>query len=240
MLVRHFKELGEASWLRQAHEIEGKTLQEIAAAIGCSGSSVSLAMRRAGIKVQNMRKGYGSHAPRPKKNRDTLHNEAWLRDRYLIEKLSTPEIARMCDCAVPSVCHALRKFNIPVREMSDAKTGRKIGSAQSEIGSGSVSRNRLQQYQRRQELKAEMVAAYGGCCACCGETEIAFLSLDHTNGGGAADRETHGGRDPLVKSLKRRGWPKEGYRILCMNCNIATKFGRTCPHQLKKEMQDVG
>lgn len=34
------------------------------------------------------------------------------------------------------------------------------------------------------KIRSEMIAAYGGCCACCGETEPAFLSLDHIGGGG--------------------------------------------------------
>ena len=65
----------------------------------------------------------GSHAPRPKKNRDTVHNEAWLRARYLDDRMSTTEIARLTDCSVPSVLWAMRKFGIQPRSMSEAKKG---------------------------------------------------------------------------------------------------------------------
>jgi len=66
----------------------------------------------------------GSHAPRPKKNRDTLHNEAWLRARYIDAQQSSGEIATELGVATQSVLWALRKFGIPIRSISEAKTGR--------------------------------------------------------------------------------------------------------------------
>jgi hypothetical protein len=66
----------------------------------------------------------GSHDPRPKKNRDTLHNEPWLRNRYLDEGRSATEIARELGCSKQSVLWAVRKFGIPVRPMSESKRGR--------------------------------------------------------------------------------------------------------------------
>ncbi len=176
--------------------------------------------------------GHGSNAPRPKKNKDTLHNEAWLRQKYLDEKLSTTDIARLCDCSVPTVWWALRKFGIEARAMSEAKTGRPIQARGIGEPTNSVDRQRQREYERSQALKLEMIAAYGGRCVCrgCDVTEPAFLTLDHPDGGGTADRKAAGGRDALIRKLKSEGWPQEGYRLLCMNCNLATKFGRTCPH----------
>jgi len=88
-------------------------------------------------------------------------------------------------------------------------------------------------YWRERNLaqKAEMVSAYGGRCECCGETEITFLSLDHVLGGGTQHRKAVGnGR--ILRDLRDAGWPKGGYRVLCMNCQFGYRFGRTCPHQL--------
>jgi hypothetical protein len=31
--------------------------------------------------------------------------------------------------------------------------------------------------------------------------------------------------------LKKHGWPKEGFTILCFNCNCAKGIYGTCPHQ---------
>lgn len=83
----------------------------------------------------------------------------------------------------------------------------------------------------RTRLRAELVAAYGGRCACtkCPETNPAFLTLDHINGDGRAHRMKLGSH--TYADLRRRGWPREGYRLLCWNCNAMTRFGRTCPHE---------
>jgi hypothetical protein len=41
-------------------------------------------------------------------------------------------------------------------------------------------------------LRAELIAAYGGRCACCGESESIFLDLDHVNNDGKEDRQRRG------------------------------------------------
>lgn len=82
---------------------------------------------------------------------------------------------------------------------------------------------------RRGKLKAEMMAAYGSECACCKESNEEFLTLDHVHGGGGKHRRSISGGS-VYQDLKNKGWPKEGYRILCMNCNFATRFGQPCPH----------
>lgn len=79
--------------------------------------------------------------------------------------------------------------------------------------------------------REEMLEAYGGKCACpkCPETNPAFLTLEHINGDGAAHRKAVG-RGHTIADLRRRGWPKDGYTLLCWNCNCATRGGKTCPH----------
>lgn len=66
----------------------------------------------------------GSHSPRPKKNRDTLHNEQWLRARYLDEAMSMDQIGAQLGCSKQSVAWALKKFAIPSRDRSESKLGR--------------------------------------------------------------------------------------------------------------------
>lgn len=80
-------------------------------------------------------------------------------------------------------------------------------------------------------IRAEALAQYGGQCACCGEQEDAFLALDHARRDGNAHRARVGGQAGVYRDLKRRGWPTDGYRLLCHNCNMATRFGAICPHQ---------
>lgn len=87
------------------------------------------------------------------------------------------------------------------------------------------------------QARAEMISAYGGSCQCCGELEPRFLTLEHKNGGGNQERKLYGGgkntgsaSQRIIRRLRREGWPKENYTVLCANCNMASKWG-TCPHQ---------
>jgi hypothetical protein len=84
-----------------------------------------------------------------------------------------------------------------------------------------------------EKLKTEMIRAYGGRCTCCGEARMVFLTIEHTKRDGAAHRSAlgNGGGASVWRDLRKRGWPKEGFTILCWNCNMATRFGAECPHK---------
>lgn len=82
--------------------------------------------------------------------------------------------------------------------------------------------------------RAEAFAAYSTAaqpsCACCGEGVLAFLSLDHVNGGGRAHRQETGGGG-FYSWLKRHNYPA-GFQVLCHNCNLGRQLnGGVCPHQ---------
>ena len=79
-------------------------------------------------------------------------------------------------------------------------------------------------------VKKEIVAAYGGKCQCCGESHIEFLTIDHMNGDGTAHRAVTGKGRKIYQDLKNRGFPQDGYQLLCLNCNIALGFYGYCPH----------
>jgi hypothetical protein len=83
---------------------------------------------------------------------------------------------------------------------------------------------------RREKLRAELLAAYGGKCACkrCPETNPAFLTLEHVGGGGKQHREKVGSHS--YADLRRRGFPQDSYTLLCWNCNAGSRFTRVCPH----------
>ena len=84
---------------------------------------------------------------------------------------------------------------------------------------------------RRARLRSEMLEAYGSKCECCGEAERMFLQLDHIDGGGTKERKEFRNVEYLMLDLKKRGWPKEKYRLLCANCNFGRWMnGGTCPH----------
>jgi hypothetical protein len=84
--------------------------------------------------------------------------------------------------------------------------------------------------------KLEVLKAYGGLrCACCGETELAFLSIDHMNGGGSKHFQALRNEGlNFYKWLKANGYPP-GYQVLCFNCNHGRHInGGICPHQAAK------
>lgn len=78
-------------------------------------------------------------------------------------------------------------------------------------------------------------AHYGPNCACCGESNIAFLVLDHIYGKGDAHRKIMSPSYPnsgtgytLYRWLFLRNWPPI-VQVLCANCNTAKTRG-VCPH----------
>lgn len=74
---------------------------------------------------------------------------------------------------------------------------------------------------------------YGNLCACCGEREPKFLSIDHVNNDGYVERKSRGGRsDAVILHIIRQNFP-DTYQILCMNCNFGkSRNAGVCPHQL--------
>jgi len=88
-----------------------------------------------------------------------------------------------------------------------------------------------------QKLKLKVMESYGGKCACCGESNIAFLSIDHILGDGAAHRSKMPGVN-LYKWLRNNGFPKDNFQCLCMNCNFAKSNNPGgCPHEIERQKQ---
>lgn len=86
--------------------------------------------------------------------------------------------------------------------------------------------------QRNQRMKFAALEAYGGQrCSCCGETEVAFLTIDHIDGCTAETRKVQGLGTRFYYWLRRNGYPS-GFQVLCFNCNLGRRIhGGTCPHQ---------
>ena len=73
-----------------------------------------------------------------------------------------------------------------------------------------------------------VIERLGGKCACCGETDKEFLTIDHVEGGGGQHMKAIGN---LSSYLYRHGWKEGEYRCLCMNCNFSFGHYGYCPHQ---------
>lgn len=91
--------------------------------------------------------------------------------------------------------------------------------------------------ERRNAAKEAAYNAYGGYkCACCGETEIAFLSIDHVHNDGAEHKRQNNIRtgEQMYRWLARNKFPP-GFQVLCMNCQWGKRNNNgVCPHQSEK------
>ena len=83
---------------------------------------------------------------------------------------------------------------------------------------------------RRDRIKELVIRTYGGKCACCAESRIEFLSIDHKYNDGNIDRKEHGlSGNSIYVRIRDSGFP-EHLQVLCYNCNMAKAFYGNCPH----------
>lgn len=77
----------------------------------------------------------------------------------------------------------------------------------------------------------KLLEIYGDECACCGEDEPQFLTVDHIDGKGGEHRKRTGGSRKMQLDLIKNP-REEGIQTLCFNCNcVKQRTGGTCPHQ---------
>ena len=89
--------------------------------------------------------------------------------------------------------------------------------------------------------KDQVFTAYGGyICKCCGEDEPMFLSIDHIDNNGAAERKSglyRASGTAFYQWLRKQKFPS-GYQVLCMNCQVGKhKNGGVCPHQTSSTLK---
>lgn len=93
---------------------------------------------------------------------------------------------------------------------------------------------RIRDVRRKERLRKLVLEHYGGSppkCACCGETEIRFLTVDHINPTHKPDRKGKRKRGVNYGWIVKNDFP-EGFQILCFNCNCGRYYnGGICPHK---------
>ena len=83
----------------------------------------------------------------------------------------------------------------------------------------------------REKIKNMVFEHYGKECACCGEKNQYFLTIDHINGDGRNHRKKI--KIQLNSWLVKNNFP-EGFQTLCLNCNFGRyENGGICPHKDK-------
>jgi ferric-dicitrate binding protein FerR (iron transport regulator) len=125
------------------------------------------------------------------------------------------------------------KSRVHAREWRNRKLAEASPEEQAAIRAAEALKTKRNQDRR----KDQVFAAYGGYrCACCGESERMFLSIDHVNNDGNVERKSGAYRSSgtaFYLWLVKQQFPP-GYQVLCMNCQIGKhKNGGVCPHQQK-------
>lgn len=89
---------------------------------------------------------------------------------------------------------------------------------------------------RNRKVREQAIRAYGDKCACCGETEFGFFTIDHVENNGGVHRKEIGvsAGTAFYQWLIRNKFPA-GFQVLCMNCNAAKQWWGECPHQTKRK-----
>lgn len=72
----------------------------------------------------------------------------------------------------------------------------------------------------RQKTRLEVINNYSGKCMDCGEVDPVVLTIDHVKGGGKQHRaELISKGNYFYCWLKKNNFPKDGFELVCRNCN---------------------
>jgi hypothetical protein len=82
------------------------------------------------------------------------------------------------------------------------------------------------------EERHKFFEMYGEVCACCGESTIEFLTVEHIQGQIGRTHRKFGNK--AYKEAIREYRP-DLYEVLCMNCNHARGRYGYCPHRKDKK-----
>lgn len=80
----------------------------------------------------------------------------------------------------------------------------------------------IQSRKSSDKIRTEVLIAYGCRCAYCGEANTDQLQIDHVFGDGKDHRVEFGGANRMLYYwLKKHGFPKDRFQLLCRVCNWA-------------------
>ena len=80
--------------------------------------------------------------------------------------------------------------------------------------------------QNRIDIRAEMVAVYGGKCTACGIADARVLDIDHIDNNGGASRKQGMWGWRLYRWLRKHKYPRDNFQLLCRNCNWIKEIER--------------
>ena len=122
-----YPQLNDRDWLYQKYWIERLTCRAIAELVGCEATAVLKALKRLGIPRRTNSEAHKGAIPQNKGQTKypELRDEDWLYQKYWIEELSIHKIANIVGCSDYAVWCALLRFNILMRNKSEAVKGEK-------------------------------------------------------------------------------------------------------------------
>lgn len=80
--------------------------------------------------------------------------------------------------------------------------------------------------ENRIKIRSEMINAYGGKCVACGIDNPIVLDIDHIDNSGGVHRKNGMWGWRLYRWLRKNGYPKDNYQLLCKNCNWIKEMER--------------
>lgn len=94
-------------------------------------------------------------------------------------------------------------------------------------------KQRARSYMRR----SAVIHFYGDQCAQCGEDEYSKLTIDHIHGGGTKHRKEMGSN--IIDYLYNNTISKDGYQVLCYNCNCSKDVEYKDQQSYRKKQQVI-
>ena len=91
---------------------------------------------------------------------------------------------------------------------------------------------KMSRLEKDRARKVRIIETFGGVCACCGEGNVKFLSIDHVKNDGAERRRKNPKESNIYKFLDKATPDMDVYQVLCYNCNCGKAInGGVCPHK---------
>jgi hypothetical protein len=156
--------------------------------------------------------------------------ESKRRKRKVVERVA----AGLCTACGKVPATIKRKTCVVCREAN------RVEASQLRHAQGWKEYNKVYNKVRRLKIKKIVLEHYGNKCVCCGETNEAFLTLDHINNDGAKQRQKHRSAGGVLHNyIVKHGFPTD-IQLLCYNCNCG-KFvnGGICPHLTVNAMEGI-
>lgn len=147
-------------------------------------------------------------------------------------QVARPDRATCVECGARNARKSSRWKNERLARGGCARCGSTPLESQTLCGA-CVGRNRESGRERVLILKQRVYDHYGSACACCGEANPAFLTIDHVNNDGAKHRREIGMGSKIYGWLIKHDFPP-GFQLLCANCQLGKlRNNGVCPHQVQ-------